>query len=77
MLPLAGASLAAVALAGVAIFSIQQTGCGDPGHYVQRDDGRLELVGSCLDPAKLPPARQTPKSEPVPAEPAMNELTAP
>jgi len=77
MLPLVGATVAAVALAGVAVFSVHQAGCADPGHYVQRDDGKVELVGSCLDPAELPPAPQTPKSQPVPAEPAMNELTAP
>ncbi|MGH3760387.1 hypothetical protein [Actinophytocola sp.] len=74
MLPLAGASLAAVALAGVAVFSVHQAGCGDPGRYVQRDDGQVELVGSCVDPAQLPPAQQTRKQQ-EPAEPALNELT--
>ena len=73
VLPLAGASLAAVALAGVAVFSVQQAGCADPGRYVQRDDGQVELVDSCVDPAQLPPAHQSPK-QPEPAEPALNEL---
>jgi len=73
VLPLAGASLAAVVLAGVAVFSVQQAGCVDSGRYVQRDDGQMELVDSCVDPAKLPPAQQ-PRKQPEPAEPALNEL---
>ena len=73
VLPLAGASLAAVVLAGVAVFSVHQAGCSDPGRYVQRDDGQMELVGSCVDPAQLPPAPKTDKQEP--ARPALNELT--
>ena len=55
-LPLAGATLAAVALAGVAVFTVHQAGCTDPGHYIQHDDGQVELVGSCVDPEQLPPA---------------------
>jgi hypothetical protein len=55
-LPLAGATLAALALGGVAVFSVQQAGCADPGRYVQHDDGQVELVGSCVDPDHLPPA---------------------
>ncbi len=73
-LPLAGASLAAVVLAGVAVFSVHQAGCADPGRYVQRDDGQMELVGSCVDPAQLPPVPHT-RKQPEPAEPALNELT--
>jgi hypothetical protein len=73
-LPLAGASLAAVALAAVAVFSVHQAGCADPGRYVQNDDGQVELVGSCIDPAQLPPVHQR-KDTPDPAEPALNELT--
>jgi hypothetical protein len=65
--------LAAVVLAGVAVFSVHQAGCSDPGRYVQRDDGQMELVGSCVDPAQLPPAQKTGKQEP--ARPALNELT--
>ncbi len=76
LLPLAGASLAAVALAGVAVFSVHQAGCGDPGRYVQHDNGQVELVGSCVDPAQLPPVQRPTKSQPEPAEPAMNEITA-
>jgi hypothetical protein len=65
--------LAAVALAGVAVFTVHQAGCADQGRYVQRDDGQVELVGSCVDPAKLPPApRDDQKQQPL--APVMNEL---
>lgn len=73
VLPLAGASLAAVALAGVAVFSVHQAGCTDQGRYVERDDGRVELVDSCVDPAHLPPVKEK-KHTPDPAEPGLNEL---
>jgi hypothetical protein len=67
--------LAAVALAGVAVFSVAQAGgCADPGRYVEHDDGQVELVDSCVDPAQLPPVQEK-KSQPDPAEPAVNELT--
>jgi hypothetical protein len=75
VLPLAGATLAAVALGGVAVFSVQQAGCADPGRYVQRDDGQVELVGSCVDPEHLPPTQPEPKDNEV--GPAMNELARP
>ncbi|MGB3440367.1 MAG: hypothetical protein WBA97_16595 [Actinophytocola sp.] len=67
-LPLAGATLAAVALAGVAVFTVQQAGCQDPGHYIQHDDGQVELVGSCVDPEQLPPAPDTADDREVPPE---------
>jgi hypothetical protein len=67
--------VAALALAGVAVFSVHQAGCADPGHYVQRGDGQMVLVDSCLDPAQLPPAPRERKNQPAPAEPALNELT--
>jgi hypothetical protein len=73
-LPLVGATLAAVALGGVAVFSVQQAGCSDPGRYVQHDDGQVELVGSCVDPAHLPPAHDT-NQQNEPVAPAMNDLT--
>lgn len=74
VLPLAGATAAAMALAGVALFTVSNAGCADGGHYVQRDDGVVELVGSCLDPAELPsaPVEHTPDRRP--AEPASNQL---
>jgi hypothetical protein len=67
--------LAAVALAAVAVFSVHQAGCADPGRYVQNDDGQVELVGSCIDPAQLPPVQQPRGHTPDPAKPALNELT--
>jgi hypothetical protein len=72
-LPLAGATLAAVTLAGVAVFTVHQAGCADPGQYVQRDDGQVELIGSCVDPEQLPPAPGQPRQR-EPAAPAVNEL---
>jgi hypothetical protein len=76
VLPLAGASLAALALAGVAVFSVHQAGCADPGRYVQHDNGQVSLVDGCVDPAQLPPAPQPRKHQPDQARPALNELTA-
>jgi hypothetical protein len=73
VLPLAGATLAAVALAGVAVFTVQQAGCGDPGHYVQRDDGQIELVGSCVDPEHLPPVPEE-QGDGDEMAPALNNL---
>jgi hypothetical protein len=75
VLPLAGATLAAVALGGVAVFTVQQAGCADPGQYVQRDDGQVELVGSCVDPKHLPPAHDEQKTDEI--APAVNELFKP
>jgi hypothetical protein len=75
VLPLAGASLAAVALAGVAVFTVAKAGCSEPGRYVQHDDGTVELVDSCLDPAHLPTPKY--KKDQEPAEPAVNELFRP
>lgn len=71
-LPLAGATLAAIALGGVAVFSVQQASCADPGRYIQHDDGQVELVGSCVDPAHLPPAQHPKTNDPI--EPALNQL---
>jgi hypothetical protein len=71
-LPLAGATLAAVTLAGVAVFTVHQAGCADPGRYIQHDDGQVELVGSCVDPEQLPPAPDEPADHEVP--PALNNL---
>lgn len=73
VLPLAGATLAAVALAGVAVFTVEQAGCTDAGHYIQHDDGQIELVGSCVDPEHLPPAPDE-KSDGDEVAPALNNL---
>lgn len=77
VLPLAGASVAAVALAGVAVFSAHQAGCADPGRYVENADGQVELVGGCVDPEQLPPAQQPREKTPEPAEPALHQVIAP
>jgi hypothetical protein len=70
-LPLAGASVAAMALAGVAVFTVSHAGCSESGRYVEHD-GVVELVGSCLDPNKLPPAPAEPKQDRKPANPVSN-----
>ncbi|MGQ0840818.1 hypothetical protein [Actinokineospora sp.] len=61
--PLAGAVLAAMALAGVAVFTVHTAGCADAGAYIQRGD-QVELVGGCVDAADLPAA---PGSDTAPA----------
>ena len=76
VLPLAGATAAAVALTGVAVFTVTHAGCTDAGQYVQRD-GTVELVGSCLDPAELPGVPADDQQDVKPAKPALNELTRP
>lgn len=76
VLPLAGATLAAVALGGVAVFSVQQASCADPGRYVQHDDGQVELVGSCVDPENLPAAPGGTQKDNG-GNPALNDLKKP
>lgn len=49
VLPLAGASLAAVVLAGIAVFSVTKADCADPGEYIRQSDGQLVLDGGCVD----------------------------
>ena len=44
VLPLLGAVVAAVALAGAAVFTVSQAACPNPGHYVQQGVA-LHLVG--------------------------------
>ncbi|MCF7551223.1 MULTISPECIES: hypothetical protein [Pseudonocardia] len=45
--------LAAAALLGtLAIVTVDQAGCADPGHY-ERVQGGYQLVGGCFDPADL------------------------
>jgi hypothetical protein len=72
-LPLAGATAAAMALAGVAVFAVSHAGCSDTGRYVQHD-GVVELVGSCINPNDLPAAPAPPKQDRKPAEPASNQV---
>jgi hypothetical protein len=72
VLPLAGATIGAMALAGVAMFTVTNAGCADSGRFVQHEDGTVELVGSCVDPADLPSAPVRQDSDLKPAEPAAN-----
>lgn len=73
LLPLAGATAAAVALAGVAVFSVSQASCADPGRYVRHNDGQIELVGSCVDAEHLPAAPVDDVRD-KPAKPASNRV---
>jgi len=73
VLPVAAATAAAMALAGVAVFTVNHAGCADGGRYVQRD-GTVELVGSCLDPGRLPGAPVQDKQNVRPAKPASVQL---
>jgi hypothetical protein len=76
VLPLVGATVAAVALAGVAVFTVTHAGCGSGGQYVEHD-GTVELVGSCLTPAELPSAPVGNQQDAKPAKPASNQLMQP
>ena len=56
----------AVALAAIAVVTVERAGCDDPGHYVLGSRG-YELVGGCVEPGDLPvspavPAAQNPSS---------------
>jgi hypothetical protein len=53
VLPLVGGVLAAAALAGVAVFTVEQAGCAAPSHYI-RDGDQVVLVGGCLNGTDLP-----------------------
>jgi len=53
VLPLLGAMAVAVALTGVAVFTVSQSSCATPGHYVL-DNGQLRLIGGCVDTDELP-----------------------
>ncbi|WP_436493741.1 hypothetical protein [Actinokineospora sp. HUAS TT18] len=52
---------AAAALAGVAVLTVNNAACADPGRYVSHGT-EIELVGGCVNPADLPaaPAEDTP-----------------
>ncbi|MEQ3551632.1 hypothetical protein WIS52_14245 [Pseudonocardia nematodicida] len=50
--------LLAGALTALAVATVQDAGCDEPGRYELRPDGTWSLVGGCVDPADLviPPA---------------------
>ena len=59
--------LAAAVLGGIAVATVEQAGCTDPGHYVAAPGGGYTLVGGCFDPADLMvPDVPGPTSEPAP-----------
>ncbi|WP_214364258.1 hypothetical protein [Pseudonocardia sp. H11422] len=55
--------LGAAALAVIAIVTVREAGCDDPGRYVLRSGG-YELVGGCIAPGDIvlpdPPATPPP-----------------
>ncbi|SFB59857.1 hypothetical protein SAMN05216266_12478 [Amycolatopsis marina] len=53
VLPLIAGVTSALALTGAAFYTVEYAGCGDSGQYI-RHDSHIELVGSCVDGAKLP-----------------------
>jgi hypothetical protein len=73
VLPVAGATVAAMALTGVAVFAVSQAGCADAGRYIQHD-GFVELVGGCLDPADLPNAPAERQQDGLPTNPGPNQF---
>lgn len=56
--------IVAAALTAVAVATVQQAGCDDPGHYELGAHG-YELVGGCIAPGDLP----IPEPAPQPAPP--------
>lgn len=62
--PMVATAAAAVLLSGAAVYTVQRSGCDDPGHYVTTN-GTVELVGGCLEPGDLPvgPAQANPDTQ--------------
>lgn len=56
--------LAAAALTGVALLTVTQAGCDDPGRFVAHDGG-YELVGSCVAPGDLVVPGPAPDADPA------------
>jgi hypothetical protein len=51
--PVVATAAAALLLSGAALYTVQRSGCEDPGHYITTN-GSVELVGGCLEPGDLP-----------------------
>lgn len=64
---LVASALVAGALATIALITVEQAGCDDPGHYVVGPRG-YELVGGCVDPGDLP-VRPAGPQVPAPSSP--------
>lgn len=60
----------AAALTTIAVATVREAGCDDPGHYIMVPGG-YELVGGCVKPGDLV------VPEPVPAPPAAAEPSSP
>ncbi|MGZ4531997.1 MAG: hypothetical protein ACXVXP_06570 [Mycobacteriaceae bacterium] len=56
-----------VALIGAAFLTVEHAGCADPGHFVTRADGVVELVGGCVAAGDLlvPGAPENPRSSTI------------
>ena len=53
LLPLVIGLASAAALTGAAYITVDNASCGTPAQYI-RHDSHVELVGGCVDGAKLP-----------------------
>ncbi|KDN18440.1 hypothetical protein [Amycolatopsis rifamycinica] len=53
LLPLVVGLASAAALTGAAYLTVDKASCGTPAQYI-RHDSHVELVGGCVDGAKLP-----------------------
>ena len=61
--------LLAAGLTVLAVATVRDAGCDDPGRYEPRADGTWSLVGGCVDPADVVVAPPPPAGDPVsPAE---------
>jgi hypothetical protein len=58
VLPLIAAITSALALTGVAFYTVDRATCGDPAQYI-RHDNHVELVGGCVDSSELDQLRTT------------------
>ncbi len=57
-------ALVAGVLAAIAVITVEQAGCDDPGHYVVGPRG-YELVGGCVEPGDLPVSPSGPRAPAV------------
>lgn len=53
VVPLVGGVLAAAALTGAAVFTVEQAGCATPSHFV-RTASQVQLVGGCVGGTPTP-----------------------
>ncbi|MFP5068463.1 hypothetical protein ACLFMI_02185 [Pseudonocardia nantongensis] len=61
--------LLAAGLTALAVATVRDAGCDDPGRYEQRPDGGWSLVGGCVEPGDLVvPPPHAPPEPPAPTE---------